>query len=386
MRCALCSYEHSFWLGDHVVQAHNVDMHEYEALHGSVTDGRLDVMRDLSTAPRIPIKTANPKISFAGVSIGVNVDVPAPACLPLPQAYRIPEHGLLAADVQEAAIAMVHKRSTYIWGLPGTGKDALFHAWSALTRTPAKIFQIEPGEDIRAWFFSHELDSSGSYWKDGEMLKALRDGYVTETGRVLPYLILITDFDRATGDQAESMRLVMDSISGRVKGASGQTFAVLPGTQIVVTANSSGGGDSRGRCLTSKPIDGSIMDRFERGFQFHSMDWRDEEIVVREKFPILWSNAPELFTQVGAAVASLREAIDKEELYTEFSHRAVCAWLGHAQDVIDCGLTGPNILKRAFRVVADKMPDPETRECAYRIIDPFLKDATAPSRGAPTRR
>jgi hypothetical protein len=206
------------------------------------------------------------------------------------------------------------------------------------------------------------------------MLKALRDGYTTTTGRKIPQLILITDFDRASKDQAESMRLVMDSISGRVKGPNGSMYPVLRGTQIVVTANTAGGGDSRGRMTSANVIDGSILDRFERAFEFHWMDWRDEGTIVREKYPLLLGKAPEVFDQVGRATEALRKAIHDESLYAEFSHRAVCAWLGHAEDIIAVEPVAPkNLLRRAFRVVADKMPDPETRTEAVRIIDPHLK-------------
>jgi hypothetical protein len=48
--------------------------------------------------------------------------------------------------------------------------------------------------------------------------------------------------------------------------------------------------------------------------------------------------------------------------------------LGHAEDIIAVEPVAPkNLLRRAFRVVADKMPDPETRTEAVRIIDPHLK-------------
>ncbi len=370
--CALCGHTDDAWLGDHVAK-HGLTIGQYEAQHGPAVSS--------SILLSLPQERAHPPskltVEFAGVQVPVNLDVPASACLPLPDAYRIPEHGDLARDVQEAVVSLLHGRSIYVWGLPGSGKDALPHAWSSLTRKPAAIFQIEPGEDIRAWFFSHELGSEGSYWREGELLKILRDGYTSPiSGRKIPMLVLITDFDRATGDQAESMRLVMDSISGRVKGPSGVTYPVLPGTQIVVTANSAGGGDTRGRCVTSKPIDASILDRFQRAYEFHWMDWRDEEPIVKAKFPVLNALAPNVFSSVGKVVARLREAIEKEEIYTEFSHRAVCAWLGQAQDLIET--IGPmgNLLERSYRTVLDKMPDRETRDQAKKIADAFILGGT----------
>jgi MoxR-like ATPase len=376
--CALCGFQ-SEWLGPHIREEHGMSIEAYEAAHGGALSAPLEAALMLDAPTRVPPNLANLanldiKVEFAGLRTSVNLDVPEAACLPLPPAYRIPEHGPLAADVREAAISLLRGRSMYIHGLPGSGKDALFHAWSALTRKPARIFQVEPGVDIQSWFFSKEIGSDGTYWQEGEMLKALRDGYTTTTGRKIPQMILITDFDRASKDQAESMRLVMDSISGRVKGPNGSMYPVLRGTQIVVTANTAGGGDSRGRMTSANVIDGSILDRFERAFEFHWMDWRDEGVIVREKYPLLLGKAPEVFDQVGRATEALRKAIYDESLYTEFSHRAVCAWLGHAEDIIAVEPTTPkNLLRRAFRVVADKMSDPETRTEAVRIIDPQLK-------------
>ena len=371
--CALCGHA-APWIGEHVQSAHGMSVAEYEAAHGPVASAALASALDVDAPTRRHPNMADIRIEFAGVKPVVNADIPASACLPLPDAYRVPAHGALAADIREAAVSLVRGRSMYVWGLPGSGKDALFHAWSALTRSPALIFQVEPGADVRSWFFTHEFNKEGTYWQEGELLKALRDGYTTPTGRKVPYIILITDFDRATKEQAESMRLVMDSISGRVKGPNGSTYPVLAGTRIVVTANTAGAGDSRGRCTSSNVIDASILDRFERAFEFHWMDWRDEGPIVKEKFPLLLAKAPGAFDQVGKATEALRKAIQDEALYAEFSHRALCAWLGHAEDIIAVSDSVPaDVLRRAFRSVADKMPDAETRAEALRIIDPHLR-------------
>jgi hypothetical protein len=372
--CVLCGHE-AHWLGEHVQSAHGLSLEAYKAEHGPLESVTLVAALEIDAPVRKHPNLTNIQIEFAGMKATVNGDVPAEACLPLPDAYRVPAHGALAADFREAVISLISQRSMYVWGMPGSGKDALFHAWSALTRTPClPPFQVEPGEDIRSWFYSRGFGEKGTFIEEGPLLKALRDGYTTPSGRTLPYMILITDFDRASEDQAESMRLVMDSIKGRVKGPNGAVYNIFPGTRIVVTANTAGSGDSRGRCSSAKGIDASILDRFERAYEFHWMDWRDEGPIVKEKFPILLAKAPAVFDQVGAAVEALRKAIYDEVLYTEFSHRAVCAWLGHAQDIVQVtGQVSPDLLRRAFRSVADKMPDPETKAEALRIIDPHLR-------------
>jgi MoxR-like ATPase len=312
-------------------------------------------------------------VDFAGVRFPVNMGVSEDACLPLPPHYRVPKFGALSRDVADVSIALAAGRSIYISGPQGTGKDACLHAWSALTRTPACIFNVQQGLDISHWFFSRSFDQNGTSWEEGELLKALRDGYTTPDGRVIPMACLITDFDRSDRSQAESLRLVMDSISGRVKGPNGKTYKVLPGTRIVVTANTTGGGDTTGRYISANPIDSSLLDRFERKFAFHPMSWKDEEAIVRDKFPLLVEKTPGVFKQVGRATGALRNAIKTGDLYAEFSHRAVCSWLGMAEDIARVtGNTPDNLLKRAARVVLDGMPDAETREEAKRLIDSHL--------------
>jgi MoxR-like ATPase len=386
--CRLCGHR-DHWLGDHLVEKHDVSIETYLSTFPSAPLASAEATQAVSrTLPALSAVAHPPppqslRIVFAGATVPVNYDVPEDACLPLPEAYRVPQHGQLATDVAEVVIYLLRHRPTYIWGPQGTGKDAVVHAFSAHARIPGLLFQVEPGADIRAWFFSHEFNKDGTFWKEGDLLKALRDGYLTPTGRRVPYLILITDFDRATKEQAESLRLVLDSISGRVKGPAGVTYTVMPGTTIVVTANTAGGGDATGRYVSANTMDSSILDRFERAIKFHMMDWLDEEVVVRAKFPTLVERCPDVFRQVGAATKALRAATQAEILYAEFSHRGVCSWLGAASDLVEALDDVPkNLLTRAFRVVQDKMPDPDTSDTAWRTVDSHIKGGVLPSSGS----
>ncbi|MDP2735749.1 MAG: hypothetical protein Q8P12_06095 [bacterium] len=272
-------------------------------------------------------------------------------------------------------MALRMRRSLYIHGLPGSGKDALIHAFSAITRTPGMIRQVRPGADVEGWFFARGFNESGTCWEEGEILRALRDGYLCTDGRRVPYLILFTDFDRADQEQAESIRLITDSIQGRVDGPGGQTAPVLPGTIITGTGNTSGGGDERGRMVSANLLDASLMDRWERVLQFHWMEWDDEEPILKAKFPVLaQAYGQSLWDKFKQITKVLREAIQDDKLAGEFSHRALCAIFGHATDILilSGGKPPKDLFKKAVRVWIDKLPDRDNRENAVHMMDPHL--------------
>lgn len=377
IKCKECGHEVIDYLAPHLLEEHEMSVQEYleKYLGAPVASQRLlDAYKDQTRNTR----RAHPPMPntlttfFAKIEFPVNWDVPASACLPLPDHYVIPTAGYLGEDIQHAVMALKFHRSQYIWGMPGSGKDALFHAWSALTRTPAIIKQVKPGADIESWFFSRAFNEQGTYWDEGAVLKALRDGYTTKSGRKIPYLFLVTDFDRADREQGEHLRLITDSIRGRIDGPAGITYEVFPGSIIAATANTAGSGDDRGRMISANPLDASLLDRFERKFEFHWMEWKDEGPILRSKFPQLAQRVPVVFTKMGEVTKKLRHAILSGDLYGEFSHRACCSILGHAQDILECSPNGKvpkNIMKLACRAWLDGLPDQENREIAKKITD-----------------
>ncbi len=381
-QCRLCGHS-DYLLAEHLAEVHGLSLDAYlGAFPNSPTVAdeilRLDdsrrEKRGKPTRRTGPPADTELTVKIREFEVKVNPDVEESACLPLPAQYRFPVHGDLANDINEALISILRGRHTYIYGLPGTGKDALIHAVSHLARRPCIIRQVDPNTDIESWLYTRDFDAQGTRWTEQELLLALRDGYLTTSGRRIPYTILITDFDRATKSQAEFLRLILDSISGRVRGPAGRIFNVMPGTQIVVTANTAGGGDTSGRMVSANVVDASILDRFERKFRFHWMTWADEGPICMQKFPLLAERCPDIFVQVGNATHSLRDAIYKQTLYAEFSHRAVCAWLGHAEDIIEMtGKVPMDLPRRAARTFLDGLADDETRLAADRLIDPYIK-------------
>jgi len=371
--CTLCGHK-AFDLTSHLFEDHGISPIEFTGV--VVSDAvaeRLDskLPRGRRAAPAI----ADLTVEMRGFDVPVWAGVAEDACLPLPPSYRWPSAGALAKDTTEALISVLSGRHTYVWGMPGTGKDAFVHAISNLARRPAMILSIVPGRDIGPWFFTRKVDANGTGWEYGEGFRAITEGYVGSDGVRRPYIVLVTDLDRADEAQVEWLRLLLDGISGRIIGPDGKAVPVLKGTTFVATANTAGGGDERGRMVSARPMDGSILDRFQRKFQFHYMEWSDEEPIARAKFPTLVAKLPEAFAQMGECVKVLRDAVERQTLYAEFSHRGVCAVLGHAEDIISLsgGRVPSNLMKRAFRAWTDGLPDEQTRLEAHRLIDPHLK-------------
>jgi len=384
LECKVCGHGARDYLGDHLLEAHDLTVEAYlEAHPGAPTMSQrladaLDAEHAKSNVRRAhPPKPGDLTTTFAGVTFPVYPDVPAEACLPRPPHYREPEYGDLGVDLQHLALALsdTPPPAIFVHGSAGCGKDAAFYEWSGRTHRPAIVRQVVPGADIQSWFFTREFNEKGTFDKEGEVLVALRDGYECPDGTRVPYLFLVTDFDRADRSQAEYLRLITDSIEGRVVGPGGRLFPVLEGTIIAATANSAGGGDVRGRYISANPIDGSILDRFDVALQFHQMEWEDEEPVVHAKFPLLAERAPGVFTVMGRITGTLRKAIKDEELYADYSHRSLCAILKHATRLVRQKPSGipDDLVRRAARVWVDKLPDEDSRSTAWNIMDPHLK-------------
>ena len=387
LKCAVCGHEEPDFLGQHLLEAHGLTSDQYVAQHAGalVASERLIKLVKTGTPERKHPPAADslcikPHKMF---SLPVNIQVPATACLPMPDHYRLPSIGQLAKDVEHALTALWKGRTMYIWGLSGSGKDALFHWYSAATRTPALERQIKPGADIQSWFYNRGFNKDGTSWEEGPLLKALRDGYEIRdaSGTVvkrIPYLILFTDFDRVDRSQAEHLRLILDSIQGRVEGPEGRTWPVLKGTRIVATGNTAGSGDSRGRYTSAGVMDASLMERFDRVFKFTWMDWVDEAEILQDKFPVILKEYPGLIEPLGRVVMALRTAILKDELFAEFSHRSACTVLGHAQDCLEArndkkALGDKSLLTVGFRPWLDRLPDDVAREFATKLMDPHVK-------------
>lgn len=375
--CGICGEQPaSDWIGDHLAEAHGVTVDEYLLGHpghptvspklAATISKRMDGIR------RTPASASNLTTTIGGVTFRVHEDVPASACLSMPSGYMLPEEGELAKDVRLVMVHLLRGRSCWVWGGPGTGKDAVFSFFSATTRTPGLLFSVTPGGDIQAWKFTRSFDHRGTMWEEGMLLRALRDGYLTPSGRRVPYLIVFSDIDRATRNQMEELRLILDSIEGRIQGPDGRTYSVLKGTRIVATANTSGGGDNSGRMHSANVIDASIKDRWNRNVRFHNISRFDEQKILVGKFPELAAKFPTVIPMITEVSEKVRGAVEAQEIFCEWSHRAVHAWAEGFMDIHE--VTGENdvakLLRASLRGILDGMPNDDTRMQVEHIVFP----------------
>lgn len=384
--CRECNYS-SHSLLQHIPQAHNMTVQEYLAKHPkapTITKELLKVSQKCKKRVQ-PVVEKELHINIGDLDFVYNIDVPLDVCAPMPKAYRLAKKGQAEKATKRALLGLLDGSKQLIWGVSGIGKDAFFMYWSYMTRTPFFMMQIHPETEVAKSLFSHEIDiNRGTYYKEGELLKALRDGYTTPSGRVVPYIIVFTDLDRCTPQQAEHLRLVLDSENNRIQAPDGTMVSILPGTRIVATANSIGSGSMGSKYASVQLIDASILSRFDYKWQFVPLDWADEQIIVEEKFPLLketFANSSILgksfFEHVGMIMQLIRKEIAQNDMQMECGHREVCAVLKYATTLCEIAAKTKkdmrkDILREAFQVLLQGV-DSEIRNGLTLLIEPHVK-------------
>ena len=379
--CAICGYR-SHSLLDHVREAHGMTPEEYvneNAGHGLVSQELLNKMKAAEKGVRRGA-AANPEdltVKFGGFEFNVDVGVEAENCLPDVEGYLFPTRGKAKKAFKRALMALARGRNCYIHGMPGTGKDALVHAFSAMTRRPVLMVTFRPGTDLAPWFYVRAIGAEGTGWDYGHLWNGMVHGVACRDGVRRAPMILLSDVDRADSAQAEWFRILTDSISGRILDPHGKMVPLFKDAdgrkpQFVCTANSVGSGDDRGRMASANPIDASILDRLGQKIKAEYMNWTDEGKVLRSMYPNLAAVCgEEFFEGLGNITKSIRKAIENGELYAELTMRGLCDICNAAEDILFFRKNTPpaNILSLAMNSWVDGL-DEDSKFEAKRFADP----------------
>lgn len=380
--CQICGHK-SHSLLDHVREAHDMTPQEYMTQypgHGLVSQTLLDKIEDTKKGVRrkAVVAPADLTVKFGGITLKVDAGVEADLCLPSVEGYLFPTKGKAKKAFKRGLMALARGRNVFIHGMPGTGKDALVHAYSALTRRPVLMVTFRPGTDLAPWFYVRSIGAEGTGWDYGHLWNGLVNGIECRDGVRRAPLILLSDVDRADSAQAEWFRILTDSISGRILNPEGKMVPLFKDEdgrkpQFVCTANSVGSGDARGRMASANPMDASILDRLGQKVEAKYMHWDDEGQVLRSIYPDLFATVGnEFFDGLGNITNSLRKAIERGELYAELTMRGLCDICNAAEDILFFATRTPtaeNLLKNALECWFDGL-DEDSKFEAKRLADP----------------
>jgi MoxR-like ATPase len=326
--------------------------------------------RAMAPARHAPPSPAELTTKLMGIEFPVNAVVPEGECLPAPRGYRLPTKGGARAAHRRVLLAVRNTRKVFVHGDPGTGKDAVFHFLSETLGLPAKIRTFSPDVDVHRWFYTREIGGDGTRWDLTRLFRAITEGHTGTDGVTRPYLVLFSDIDRATPEQLEVFRLMLDTTSMRIMGPAGDTHRIWPGTHFVFTANSCGTGDATGR-MSSQAMDASMLDRMGRFVKFTYLHWADEAEILRGKFPALVEAVPSIFDELGMAATAVRKAISARTLYAELTHRGLCEILQEAEDELEAGSKSTTLLRKGMSAWLDRLDDQRLE--ARRLMDSAIK-------------
>jgi|LauGreDrversion4_2_1035121.scaffolds.fasta_scaffold07896_3 MoxR-like ATPase len=269
------------------------------------------------------------------------------------------------------------KLHTYIQGVAGSGKDTIVEQICAEFRIPFKAFAFKDGINANNWVCRTELRSTASggtesFVSDGELAKAVK-GFKGRDGKLYPYVILLSDMDRARPQDLEILRnaLQVGNSAYLIDNVRGGAIPVLPGTLFIATGNTGVDGDPNGTMIAN-PIDASIMNRFARIRA--DLPTKDQEI------KIIMADHKRLDKPQAKMIADvldvLRNTVKTLGLPLEVSLRDANILAKSALGFLDIGVSKAfnEALKLATLLVVDgAFKDPRNAEQLVGALDPILK-------------
>jgi len=276
---------------------------------------------------------------------------------------------------------LVTKQHTYVQGVAGSGKDTIVEQICSEFGIPFKSFAFKDGINANNWVCRTELRSTASggtesYVTDGELTKAVK-GFMGKDGKLHPYVILLSDMDRARPQDLEILRnaLQLGNSAYLMDNVRGGAIPVLEGTVFVATGNTGVDGDPNGTMIAN-PIDASIINRFARVRAI--LPTKDQEIkIIMGDHPRLDKPQAKLIVDI---LDVLRNTIKTLGLPLEVSLRDANVIAKSTLGFLDRNLVKGGFneaVKLATTLVVDgSFKDPRNAEQLIGALDPLLKVAT----------
>ncbi len=285
---------------------------------------------------RTPVTSPIFKKQFANLNLNVNplsdADLKSAGAFASPISNYIPSQ---SRWVQLAVLsALVSKKHIYIHGKAGTGKDALCQQLANQYRIPFINLSFKEGVDVNEWIVRREIKAEqggfSSKVEEGVLLKAIKG--LDKDGKKYPYMILISDMDRALPSQLEVLRQALQegTSSYLINPVSGEPVNVMAGTVFVLTGNSALDGDIRGNMITSR-IDASILNRMVC-IRANNPDRNHFVKIISSEFPSLSESECDLLVSCMEKTTTVSEEL---ALPIEISIRTIKAWARLALDAYE---------------------------------------------------
>jgi MoxR-like ATPase len=269
------------------------------------------------------------------------------------------------------------KVHTYIQGVAGSGKDTIVEQICSEFRIPFKAFAFKDGINANNWVCRTELRSTAnggteSVVADGELAKAVR-GFKGKDGKMYPYVILLSDMDRARPQDLEILRnaLQLGNSAYLIDNVRGGAIPVLEGTIFVATGNTGVDGDPNGTMIAN-PIDASIINRFARIRA--ELPTKDQETkIILADYPRLDKPQAKLIVD---CLDVMRNTIKTLGLPLEVSLRDASMLAKSSLALLDRSIckTFTDALRLSITLVVDgAFKDPRNAEQLIGALDPILK-------------
>lgn len=296
-----------------------------------------------------------------------------------PKGYRYPTKGKAGKAAERVARAFKYGRSIYLYGPAGTGKSDMFRALCHDLNIEFSLYPMR--EDLDTALYMGQMQvvidpatgNNKTEYIPGRLLQDIQ-GRVGQDGKRRPVCIAFDDIDRGAAECHELLRHILDGAQEVFIPELGESIPVFPGTMIVATANSRGGGDDFGTYASVQTMDSSILDRFGRFIEYDYLDVDEEMEILREKYPYLQSNCQRSFESMAKVTETIRRMISSKELYIGFSHRLLTEWCESLTEIVQENTNhySPSLLGEAAEDWLERFDEDVRKTLIERTLNAYI--------------